>query len=71
MRPAIHFIGFRNDRYWNAVAVWGVPDFIHLGWDRRAQREIAEGDTVVFADGPADQLPSPGSFNDIVETRDE
>lgn len=55
-RPAVHFVGFRDDRYWAAVRVWGLPDFVHSRWDQRAHREVAPGDTVVFAreypDGP-------------------
>lgn len=54
LSDAVHFVGFRDDRYWNAVRVFGLPDFIHRGWDLRAQREIAPGDTIVFADGTAD-----------------
>lgn len=64
---AVHFVSFRDDRYWNAVKVWGRPHFIHRGWDLRAQREIADEDIVVFASGPHDQEPSIRSFNDIVE----
>lgn len=40
---AVHFVGFRGDEYRSAVKVWGEPDFIHLGWDRRARREIVDG----------------------------
>lgn len=60
-RRAIHFVGFRDDRYISAVRVWGLPDFIHYVWDRRAQRDIAPGDTVVFAKGEFDQ--ALGWFN--------
>jgi hypothetical protein len=67
MKRAIHFVGFRDDRYWNAVKVWGPPDFVHAGWDMRARREIADGDTVIFADGPADQEPRAKSFSDLRE----
>lgn len=67
MRPAVHFVGFRDDRYTAAVRVWGQPDFIHRGWDRRAQREIADIDTIVFADGPHDQQQRTKSFDDIRE----
>ena len=28
----VHFIGFRDDRYWNAVRVFGRPHFIHRWW---------------------------------------
>ncbi len=47
----LHFVWFRGDEYNRACRVWGKPDFIHIGWDRRAAREIAKGDTVVFARG--------------------
>lgn len=67
MDKAVHFVGFRDDRYWNAVAVFGLPDFIHPGWDLRAQREIAPDDLIVFATGPADQEPRRMSFTDIQE----
>lgn len=63
----VHFVGFRDDRYHAAVRVFGVPDFFHIGWDRRALREIAEGDVVVFADGPHDQEPRARSFPDIID----
>lgn len=64
----VHFVGFRDERYWNAVRVWGLPDFIHIGWDNRARREIAANDTVVFATGPADQQPKDRfNFPDIYE----
>ena len=33
----------------SAVRVFGLPDFYHRTWDRRAQQDIAAGDTVVFA----------------------
>ena len=66
-RRAVHFVGFRGDEYVSACRVWGRPDFIHIGWDFRAQREIAPGDVVVFARGPADQQPQQRSFPDIVE----
>jgi hypothetical protein len=59
----IHFVGFRDDRYWNAVRVFGLPDFIHRGWDLRAQREIAPEDVVVFAG--VEQAPRRRSFNDV------
>lgn len=64
MKPCVHFVGFKDDRYWNAVRVWGRPDFIHRGWDTRACREIAEVDIVVFATGSAQQQPNPYSFDD-------
>lgn len=66
-RTAVHFIGFRGEEYWSAVRVWGRPSFIHMGWDRRAQRDIAEGDVVVFARGNADQPIAPYNFPDMKE----
>ena len=65
--PAVHFVGFRDDRYWNAVRVWGRPSFIHRGWDTRALREIAEEDVVIFATGDDSLTPSVRTFNDIDE----
>jgi hypothetical protein len=41
LAKCVHFVGFRDDRYWNAVKVFGSPQFIHRGWDLRAQRETA------------------------------
>lgn len=51
MKNCVHFIGFKDDRYWNAVKIFGLPDFIHRVWDKRAQREIFDNDTVIFANG--------------------
>lgn len=62
---ALHFVWFRGNEYWSAVKVWGEPDFIHIGWDRRARREIMAGDTVVFARGEHDQQPAERNFNDL------
>jgi hypothetical protein len=67
MRPAIHFVGFRDDRYWSAVKIWGKPDFIHRRWDKRAQREILSVDTIVFASGDDTQEPGRFSGDDITE----
>lgn len=67
MRKCTHFVGFRGEEYWSAVKVFGLPDYIHRGWDLRARRELADGDVVVFADGPCDQAPRVKSFDDIRE----
>jgi hypothetical protein len=48
---ALHFIGFKDDRYWNAVRVFGLPDFYHRIWDFRARQELVDGDVAVFAFG--------------------
>lgn len=50
MKPATHFVGFKGEEYTRALRVW-KPDFVHPANDSRSRREIAEGDTVVFANG--------------------
>lgn len=67
IKRAVHFVGFRGDEYTRACRVWGQPDFIHRGWDRRARREICQGDTVVFATGDADQPVGQYNYSDIEE----
>lgn len=63
----VHFVGFSDDRYWNAVKVFGPPHIIHPGWDLRAQRDIADGDIVVFANGDWHRPPRTRSFTDYME----
>lgn len=65
--PIVHFVGFRDDRYWNAVKVFGRPHYVHPGWDLRARRDVHPLDTIVFAEGEADQTPRVKSFSDIRE----
>lgn len=65
MSACVHFVGFRGDEYASAVRVWGLPEYIHRGWDLRARREIAEGDIIVFAQGPHDQPMRIKSFDDV------
>ncbi|MDF2382438.1 hypothetical protein JMG10_13230 [Nostoc ellipsosporum NOK] len=73
MRSAIHFVGFRGDRraggndYLAAFKVWGAPDFIHFRWDRRAKRELAPDDVVIFATGTEHDEPSRFNGPDIFE----
>ena len=64
---AAHFVGFRGDEYLRARRVFGPPDFIHQRWDRRARREIADGDLVLFNRGDAQQVPSAFNGPDILE----
>jgi len=64
---AVHFVGFSGDEYARAVRVFGRPSFIHRWWDRRAQREIADGDVVVFAKGSDQDEPSQYNAADIDE----
>ena len=47
----VHYVGFRDDRYWSAFRVFGGPRMIHRRWDRYAVAEIGPGDVVVFAEG--------------------
>lgn len=65
--PATYFVRFASladQRYANAVRLFGRPDFLHRVWDQRAQREIGEGDVVVFATGDADQPVTPFNGDD-------
>lgn len=64
---AIHFVWFRGEEYWSAVKIWGEPDFIHMGWDTRAKREILDTDIVVFAKGDHDQQYSERNYSDTKE----
>ena len=64
----VHFIAFKDDRYWNAVRIWGRPDFIHRVWDKRAQREIDyDSDVLIFAEGDEHQPPAKWNGADIDE----
>lgn len=69
MKRCTHFVGFRDDRYWNAVKVFGPPDFIHRKWDKRAAREIAQQDVIVFAVGDEHQAPCRTNSDDLREPR--
>ena len=64
MERALHFVGFKDDRYWNAVRVFGLPDFYHRLWDMRAKQEIVPGDTAVFANGTIDDPVLPVTHDD-------
>lgn len=64
---AVHYVGFRDDRYWHAYRIWGGPRIIHRRWDRRARREIGPDDVVIFAEGDWRQEPSPFNALDIDE----
>lgn len=66
-RKTIHFVGFRGEEYWSAVRVWGLPDFFHHGYDLRMQRDVADYDTVVFANGCETRGPQWHSYPDIIE----
>lgn len=66
-QPMVHFVGFRDDRYWNAVRTWGRPDFVHITFDRYAAQDMAPCDTVVFAKDDWTQEPRSFSGPDLVE----
>jgi hypothetical protein len=65
---AVHYVGFRDDRYWSAFRIWGGPRFIHRGWDLRARRDVGPDDVVIFAEDESDQVPRGKSFHDLMET---
>ena len=65
--PLVHFVRFDNlhdQHFWNAVRVFGHPDYLHRFWDRRALREIDRDDIVLFAKGDADQPFHPFTADD-------
>lgn len=64
LQPALHFVGFKDDRYWNAVKTFGKPDFVHRFWDYRAVCEIAPIDVVIFADGDDSQKIREYTYDD-------
>jgi hypothetical protein len=64
---AVHYVGFRDDRYWNAFRIWGGPRIFHRWWDERARREIGAEDVVIFADGEWTQAPRAFNAPDLDE----
>ena len=64
MQQAWHFVGFKDDRYLNAIKTFGRPDFIHRFWDYRARDEVMEGDIVVFASGDEYREPVVFAYDD-------
>jgi hypothetical protein len=65
-RPALHFVGFRGDEYVSARRVWPTR-LLPYRMDLRVQREIALGDTIVFAKGDRHGVPTRHSYPDIIE----
>ena len=47
----VHYVGFRDDRYWNAYRIYGGPRIIHRRWDFYATRDVGPDDVVIFAEG--------------------
>lgn len=64
MKNATHFVGFKDERFWNAVKVFGRPDFIHRFWDFRATVEVVPGDRVIFAVKDEHQPINEYTFDD-------
>ncbi len=66
-KKMVHFVrfeGLHDQRFQNAVRVFGKPDFLHRHWDQRAKREIGKGDIVVFAKGDHRQPVTPFNGDD-------
>jgi hypothetical protein len=61
---ALHFVGFKDDRYWSAVKVWGKPNFVHRHWDYRAKCEVVPGDVAIFAKGDETDEPTLFAYDD-------
>lgn len=61
---ALHFVGFKDDRVWAALEIFGAPDFWHRIWDARARAEIAPSDVAVFATGTIDDPVRPFTHDD-------
>ena len=67
VKSCLHFVGFRDDRFWNATKVFGKPDFFHRVWDYRAKQEVQENDVVVFAKNDEHQEVVKYTFDDSAE----
>jgi hypothetical protein len=63
-KPCMHFVGFKDDRVYHALKVFGQPDFWHRKWDKRAVDEVVPGDWAVFADGNEFSKVDPYGFDD-------
>jgi hypothetical protein len=68
LRAAIHFVGFRDDRYHAAVRIFGPPDFFHFHWDERAKNggEIGPDNIFIFATGDEHQPVQAHAWDDSV-----
>lgn len=64
---AIHYVGFRDDRYWNAYRIFGGPRVIHRRWDFHATRDVGPDDVVIFAEGDDTQPLAARNATDIDE----
>jgi hypothetical protein len=64
---AVHYVGFRDDRYWNAYRVFGGPRVIHRRWDFYATRDVGPDDVVIFAQGDEAQPVAERNATDLDE----
>jgi hypothetical protein len=64
---SIHYVGFRDDRYWNAYRVFGGPRVIHRRWDFYATRDVGPDDVVIFANGDETQAIAARNATDLDE----
>jgi hypothetical protein len=64
MKSAMHFVGFKDEDFHRAIAVFGTPDFIHRHNDGRFRSMVVEDDVVVFANGSEVAKSSVFSFDD-------
>lgn len=67
MHRVVHFVGFRGEEFWSAVKLWGYPHMVHMGWDKRAKREIGEDDLVIVANGADENGFSKYNYPDMKE----
>ncbi|GJD45152.1 hypothetical protein AFCDBAGC_3021 [Methylobacterium cerastii] len=63
----VHYVGFKDDRYWNAVRIFGGPRVIHRRWDWFAVHDVGPDDLVVFAEGDERQPMAAWNATDIDE----
>ena len=63
----VHYVGFRDDRYWNAYRIFGGPRVIHRRWDFYATRDVGPDDIVIFAEGDETQPLAAYNATDIDE----
>ena len=63
----VHYVGFRDDRYWNAYRIFGGPRVIHRRWDFYATRDVGPDDVVIFAEGDETQPVAERNATDLDE----
>jgi len=66
MKRALHFVGFvpYSQHFWNAVRVFGLPDFLHRVYDGRCVAEYMPGDVMLFAKGCGGRTVQLYSYDD-------